>query len=179
MAIEDYMDEARTFVLQCFEEDQVIREDTVRKLSRVVACWMDTSALFSNNETYYRSLLNKCAENLGPVRPKVFVQDDGGIVDEPLRAKLPELVAELAKMAKRMDAIGSNAIGVIAVSDKFIDVIRFDRHGYTKGHYPEVTIDNLKDAQRVLALWINLKMGAASETPVAVSPSQFSDLPVE
>lgn len=127
MAVEDTMNEARTLVLQCFEEDQIIREDTVQKLSHVVACLMVTAATFVNNETYYRNLLDKCAENLGPLRPKVFVQDDGGIVDHPLRAKLPELVAELATHARK---------------------------------------------------WMLVEQAVNESTTVAVSSSQYSDLPV-
>ncbi len=96
---QDHSEIARSSVLSCFDENQIIREDTVRKLSRLIEGWMDIAAQHCLNESFYRDLLNKCAENLGPVQPKVFVQDDGGIVDEPLRVKLPELVKELARMS--------------------------------------------------------------------------------
>lgn len=66
-----------------------------------IATWMSTAAQHCRNEEFYRGLLDKCAAELGPVRPKVFVQDDGGIVIDPLRVKIPELVAELADMADK------------------------------------------------------------------------------
>lgn len=99
MAIDDYTTEARNFVTQCFDENSLIREDTVYQLSRLVASWMDTAARNQRNTEFYVQLLNQCADNLGPLKAKAFIQDDGGIVDRPLRLKLPELVAELAKMA--------------------------------------------------------------------------------
>lgn len=60
---------------------------------------MDYAAQEQRNSDFYRGLLDKVAAELGPVRPKVFVQDDGGIAIDPLRLKIPELVAELAAAA--------------------------------------------------------------------------------
>jgi hypothetical protein len=54
--------------------------------------WQASAAQFHRNECYYRGLLDQIGEHLGP---DAFTQDDGGLVDEPLRAKLPELVARL------------------------------------------------------------------------------------
>lgn len=58
--------------------------------------WCDTAAQFARNEDYYRGLLDACALYLGP---DVYVQDDGGVVDEPLRAKIPGLVERLVGLS--------------------------------------------------------------------------------
>ena len=55
--------------------------------------WEDIAAQHLRNEVYYRGLLERCAAHLGP---DVFVQDDGGVVDEPLVSKVPKLVERLA-----------------------------------------------------------------------------------
>ena len=132
MAIEDYMDEARGLAAHSWCDDEtshlVMIPELAEAVARRLAAWMDNAAEFCRNMQYYRGLLDQCAENLGPLRPKVFVQDDGGIVDEPLRAKLPELVAELATHARK---------------------------------------------------WMLVEQAVNESKPVAVSPSQFSDLPVE
>jgi hypothetical protein len=65
---QDHSEIARESVLNCFESNQIIREDTVRKLSRLVEGWMDIAAQHCRNELFYRDLLNQCAANLGPVQ---------------------------------------------------------------------------------------------------------------
>lgn len=94
------LEHARSIVLQCFDETCTIREDVVNKLTNAVASWMELTADNQRNTDYYLSLLDQCAANLGPVADEVFIQDDGGRVDSPLRAKMPELVAKLAAMVK-------------------------------------------------------------------------------
>jgi hypothetical protein len=86
----DWMDEARQMVGQCENQEDV---------ARLVANWMDTAAQNLRNTDFYRNLLVKCAENLGPLKHKAYIQDDGGVVDSPLALKIPGLVAELAKAA--------------------------------------------------------------------------------
>lgn len=53
--------------------------------------WAETAAMFSRNEDYYRGLLDEIAEALGP---EAYTADDGSISDEPIRAKLPDLVRQ-------------------------------------------------------------------------------------
>lgn len=64
--------------------------------------WVESAAQFSRNEDYYRGLLDQCAEHLGDA---VFIADDGSRSDSPLRAKIPEIVAALAK--SRMEGMKS------------------------------------------------------------------------
>lgn len=68
-------------------------ETDIPTLRRMALAWAEDCARALRNEDYYRGLLDACAPYLGPA---VYTQDDGGIVDEPLRAKVPELVAALA-----------------------------------------------------------------------------------
>lgn len=61
--------------------------------ARILAGWIGTARQHARNEDYYRGLLDQCAQHLGEA---VYIQDDGGRYDEPLRAKIPELVEALA-----------------------------------------------------------------------------------
>jgi hypothetical protein len=52
------------------------------------------------NRDYYRGLVIKALEYLGPEK---YVSDDGTVNDNPLRAKLPDLVRALAEKVKQCD----------------------------------------------------------------------------
>jgi hypothetical protein len=101
----DFIESAREVAAQCWcdpETSHLVMDPILAEaIAWRIAVWMDTAAQHCHNESFYRDLLNQCAANLGPVQPKVFLQDDGGIVDEPLRVKLPELVKELARMSSK------------------------------------------------------------------------------
>ena len=105
MSADTWMEEARQIAAQCWcdDETQDREMDTVlaEAVARRIAAWMDTAMQFNRNEDFYRKLLDECAANLGPLRERAFIQDDGGIVDSPLRLKIPGLVAELANLATR------------------------------------------------------------------------------
>lgn len=109
----DFMDEARQFAIHCWTDDEGRQLPTdpnfTETVVRAIATWMETAAQHMRNEEFYRGLLDKCAAELGPVRPKVFVQDDGGIVIDPLRIKIPELVAELAAAATKWKLVEETA----------------------------------------------------------------------
>ena len=100
-----YLEEARMIAGHCWCDETtkhlVMVPELAEAFARRLAGWMDIAAQHTRNENFYRELLNKCADALGPVTPKVFIQDDGGVVDEPLRVKLPELIAELATLAEQ------------------------------------------------------------------------------
>lgn len=68
-------------------------QNYVRRVTAERDGWVDSAAQFHRNTEYYRGLLDQAAAHLGP---DVYVQDDGGICDSPLRAKIPELVAAMA-----------------------------------------------------------------------------------
>ena len=95
-----WMDEARQVAAQCWcdseTQDRVMDPVLAEAVARRIAAWMDTAMQFNRNEEFYRKLLDECANNLGPLRDRAYRQDDGGVVDCPLRLKIPGLVAELA-----------------------------------------------------------------------------------
>lgn len=57
-----------------------------------LAFWIETAAQNQENTEYYQGLLDQCANHIGQA---AFTQDDGGISESPLRAKIPELVKAL------------------------------------------------------------------------------------
>lgn len=78
----------------------------IKKLREMVAerererdAWMETARRATNDIAYYQGLLDRCAPFLGEA---VFIADDGGRTDSPLRAKVPELVEALAKEGTRL-----------------------------------------------------------------------------
>ena len=92
-----WMDEARQIAAQCWcdpaTEDRVMDPALAEVVARHIARWMDTAAQNERNTAYYRGLLDECAKHLGPA---VYTADDGSLYDSPVRAKIPELVAQLS-----------------------------------------------------------------------------------
>lgn len=56
--------------------------------------WEQIAFEYAQNMGYYMGLLDQIAETLGP---EAFTADDGGLHDSPIRAKLPEMIAELVR----------------------------------------------------------------------------------
>lgn len=91
-----WMKEARQFAGQCWcdpetqdkEMDPVLAEAVAKR----IASWMENAAQFARNADYYRGLVEQCGEALGH---DAYVQDDGGISEDVLCAKVPELVRAL------------------------------------------------------------------------------------
>jgi hypothetical protein len=57
----------------------------------LVQAWMATAAQESRNMEYYRGVLDEVAEVLGE---DAYLADDGSVSDSPLRARIPQLVAQ-------------------------------------------------------------------------------------
>ncbi|HNB60356.1 MAG TPA: hypothetical protein PK308_08570 [Phycisphaerales bacterium] len=93
----EWMEEARQLAAQawCDEETKhlVMQPELAEAAARRIAAWMCTAAQHARNEEFYRGLLDRCAEHLGP---DVFVSEDGSVQASPLRLKVPELVAAMA-----------------------------------------------------------------------------------
>ena len=92
-----FTDEARAIAAQCWCDDEtsMIEMDTrlAEAFARRLAAWMETGAMHARNETFYRDLVDECAEHLGP---EVYIADDGSVMEDPVRLKIPTLVAKLA-----------------------------------------------------------------------------------
>lgn len=87
----------------CDEETQHLTmiPELAQAFAKRLEAWMDTAAQEQRNADFYRGLVDKCAEQLGPVRDQSYIRDDGSVADSPLRAKVPELVAKLATAARK------------------------------------------------------------------------------
>ena len=62
------------------------------ELEKRLAAWMETAAMTSRNADFFRGLLDQCAAHLGR---EAYTADDGVVMEEPVRLKIPELVAKL------------------------------------------------------------------------------------
>ena len=89
----NWMEEARMLAAQCWcdeeTQDRTMDVDLACAVARRIAYWMGVAAQNQRNSDYYRGLVIRCGQALGR---EAFAQDDGGIVDEVLCAKVPELV---------------------------------------------------------------------------------------
>lgn len=103
--MEQFMEEARMVAAQCWCDDEnkstVMDPALAESVARRIAAWMDTAAMFSRNADFYRDLVDKCAEHLGP---EAYTADDGTVMDGPVRLKVPELVEQLVSHAKARTA---------------------------------------------------------------------------
>lgn len=64
----------------------------IDRLRRERDGWEETAARNQRNTDYYRGLVVKIGQTIGTA---AYVQDDGGIADDVLCAKVPQLVATL------------------------------------------------------------------------------------
>lgn len=64
----------------------------VDQVAGCIAYWMETGAQHARNEAFYRDLLDEVAKHLGP---EVFVSDDGSVMEDPVRLKIPDMVGRL------------------------------------------------------------------------------------
>ena len=58
-------------------------------VAKRIAAWMDTAAQNQRNTDYYRGLLERCGVAIGS---EAFTQDDGGISEDVLCSKVPEII---------------------------------------------------------------------------------------
>jgi hypothetical protein len=67
----------------------------VEAIAKAVMGWIVLAAEMNDAKDYYRNMLVEIGEACGK---EAYIQDDGGIVDEVLVAKVPELV--ISKLCK-------------------------------------------------------------------------------
>lgn len=84
----------------------------IRELERQRDAWEETAKQHLRNEEFWRSLVHKTGTILGG---RVYVQDDGGVVDEPLGLRVPEVAAE---MVNQRDALRAALKETIAAVDE-------------------------------------------------------------
>jgi hypothetical protein len=88
--------------------------------------WTETARHYAAGLEYYRGLVDRCGETLGEA---AYTQDDGGKVEDVLRAKVPDLVEKL--MRERNEARAE----VARLREASVHVYN---SGYHRGHHDTV-----------------------------------------
>ncbi len=81
------------------EMDATLATAISQPVSRSLIAWYDTAAQHARNEEYYRGLLIKIGEILGP---EAYISDDGSVQDHVLCAKVPDLVIQRLEAVKEL-----------------------------------------------------------------------------
>ncbi len=106
----DWEEESLGLAAQCWcdPETQHLTLDPAlcSAVAKRIAAWMETAAQNQRNTEYYRGLVQQCGKSIGKT---AYIQDDGGVVDSVLCAKVPELVEEL--MALHVQALKDQMTG--------------------------------------------------------------------
>lgn len=101
--MEQYMDTARQMAAQCWCDDDTsgigLDVRLAEAVARRIAAWMDTAAQAQRNADFYRGLVDECAKHLGP---RAFTADDGTVLPDPVRLRVPELVQKLVHGRKKI-----------------------------------------------------------------------------
>ena len=88
-----------------------------------VDAWIETARQHAHNEEYYRGLLDRIGERVGP---SAYVSDDGSVQDSVLRAKVPELVSALLEAGREGDTMTTEqAAELILVLRDIAGVLRW------------------------------------------------------
>lgn len=116
-------------------EDAIAERDT----------WVESAAMFHKNEMFYVGLLDQIAAHLGP---EAYTADDGTVYpDEPVRIKLPDLVAH------RLSALEGVA-GLVEALEPFAakcDLIADDYdEDYTPDWSPFIAVRHYRNAKAAL-----------------------------
>lgn len=74
-------------------------KDHITSLTAQVEAWKESAAQFSRNTEYYTGLLDRIANCFGK---ESFISDDGSVQQDPLRAKMPELVEKLSAEVEQL-----------------------------------------------------------------------------
>lgn len=92
----DWMEEARVIAAQCWCDKETENTDMdpvlAESVAKRIAAWMQTAAQNQRNTDYYRGLIVRCGVAIGP---DAYRQDGGGVSEDVLCAKVPELVEAL------------------------------------------------------------------------------------
>ena len=93
-----WIEEARQEAAQCWcnkeTEKKEMDVELAEAVAKQIAAWMEISAQNQRNTDYYRGLVERIGEAIGH---EAYVQDDGGVCEDVLCAKVPELVDRLLK----------------------------------------------------------------------------------
>jgi len=98
----------------CTEKNKhkVMDPDLAEACATILANWIESARQYITGMEYYRGLVDQCAKPFGEA---AYICDDGSRTgsDEPLRAKVPELVGALIAEIEALRARISMALKVI------------------------------------------------------------------
>jgi hypothetical protein len=98
--------------------EQLGTPETLEQAVRERNAWVESAAQFSHNEDYYRGLLDQIAAHIGP---EAWKADDGSVPDdEPVRARLPDLVAALTASDGAKDREIAELRAALRTAEEFI-----------------------------------------------------------
>ena len=104
----DWMNEARQIAVQCWcdkeTENKEMDVTLAEAVAKRIAIWMETAAQNQRNSDYYRGLVVRCGKSIGRA---AYVQDDGGISEDVLCAKVFELVEHLVSNSPVLSNLGA------------------------------------------------------------------------
>jgi len=90
------MEYAREEAAQCWcdpeTEDREMDVMLADAIAKRIAGWMEVAAQNQRNTDYYRGLVERCGRAVGR---EAYIQDDGGVCEDVLCAKVPELVERM------------------------------------------------------------------------------------
>lgn len=101
--IKQWIEEAGVIAAQCCDpktSDREMDKNLQKVVAEKIAMWMDTAAQNQLNTDYYRGLVERCGKAIGK---DAYTQDDGGVCEDVLCAKVPELVEALCKLKGGFD----------------------------------------------------------------------------
>jgi hypothetical protein len=88
-----WIEEAMEIAAQCWcdpeTEHKIMDPVLATAVAKRIAFWMEVAAQNQRNTDYYRGLVVRCGEAIGK---SAYIQDDGGVIEDVLCAKVPELV---------------------------------------------------------------------------------------
>lgn len=107
MSNDHLLELANDMAAQCWMDSEVAGIVVDPLLHKAVAKRFYTSLLaqkqYADGCEFYRNIIHKACDNLGPLVQNAYTSDDGSVQDSPLAIKLPDLVFELVKMLGAYD----------------------------------------------------------------------------
>jgi hypothetical protein len=80
---------------------KILDYDLTISIAGRIESWMKVAAEYSNNCDFYRNLLIKCVENLGPFKDKVYICDDGSRSEDILFLNIPIAVLDAVNNTRK------------------------------------------------------------------------------
>lgn len=94
----NFEEEALAIAAACWTDKETekiaMNEALAKAFAKRIEFWIDAAAQNERNTQFYRDLLDECAKAIGK---EAYTNDDGEIMQDPVRIKIPELVKKMIK----------------------------------------------------------------------------------